>query len=565
MKFFKLALFLCLFISFSLFAQKDSLEAKTYEELRTLIGGFEKEEINFDLINYYRRKAEKDGNIVQQFAAKSLFIEASIWDRNFDIAQDSLPSLRNFSSQHELESQTVSSLFQIGLAYYYQGLFGKALDIYNEALALSEEINDKNVQHKLLLQIGYIRSSVNDHTEAIRIYNKSLDVLENSDFEVEELGKATSQTYYYLSIAFTDIKQRDSASHYINKALKLTQQEKDSCRRKYFLRSKAKIQILNNDLSNAENNLKKAFKLCQPSSKGDTLVFYKDLGEVYLAKKEYKKAQNYIQGAIDIYQVKEGEEGFMDDYYKLLAKAYKHTGDIEKSNFYLEKYINTVAEFSKIKDTVNQSLKLQEVEDFKNELSSIKEEKNLKQTYLNYLFLGASIIILFLLVVLLRFYRNKKKNEEKFEELLLKIEKANESERITDTKDQELEEKSSNDIPEETKQHILEGLKKLEEKEYFLRQDCNSYNVAKKINTNTSYLSKVVNSHFGKNFNTYINDLRINYAILRLKNDVIFRSYSIQSIAEEVGYKSADSFSKYFKLNTGLNPSFYIKEIKNIS
>ena len=565
MRFFKLAFFLFLFTSFNLIAQKDSLQTKTYEELRTLIGSFEKENINFDLIDYYRRKAEKERNIERQFAAKSLFIEASIWNRNFDIAQDSLQPLRNFSSQHELESQTVSSLFQIGLAYFYQGLFGKALDIYNEALALSEDINDKKIQHKLLLQIGYIRSSIGDHTEAISIYNKSLDVLNDSDFEAKELEKANAQSYYYLSIAFTDIKQRDSASYYINKALKLTQQEKDSCRRKYFLRSKAKIQVLNNDLSNAENNLKKAFKLCQPASKGDTLVFYKDLGEVYLAKKEYKKAQNYIQNAIDIYQVKEGEEGFMDDYYKLLAKAYKHTGDIEKSNFYLEKYINTLAQFNKIKDTVNQSLKLQEVEDFKNELSTIEEEKNLKQTHLNYLFLGASIIILLLLVVLLRFYRNKKKNEEKFEELLLKIENTKESERITDTKDQDLEQKSSNDIPEETKQHILEGLKKLEEKEYFLRQDCNSYNVAKKINTNTSYLSKVVNSHFGKNFNTYINDLRINYAIVRLKNDVIFRSYSIQSIAEELGYKSADSFSKYFKLNTGLNPSFYIKEIKNIA
>ncbi|MDR5591452.1 AraC family transcriptional regulator [Christiangramia sp. SM2212] len=565
MRFFKLVFFLTIFIPFNLFAQKDSLETKTYKELRTLIGGFEKQEISFELINYYRQKARRERNIEQQFAAKSLFIEASIWDRNFDIAQDSLQPLRSFSSQHELASQTVSSLYQIGLAYFYQGLLGKALDIYNEALVLTEKINDNKIQHKLLLQIGYIRSSIGDYTEALNIYNKSLDLLDKSDFEAIELEKAKAKSFYYLSLTFSDLKQRDSASYYIDKALKLTQKERDSCRMKYFLRSKANIQLLNDELYKAEDNLKKAFKLCQPSSKGDTLVFYKDLGEVYLAKKEYKKAQTYIQAAIDIYQVKEGEEGFMDDYYKLLAKAYKHTGDIEKSNFYLEKYINTVAEFSKIKDTVNQSLKLQEVEDFKNELSSIKEEKNLKQTYLNYLFLGASIIIILLLSILLRFYRNKKKNEEKFEALLLKIENTNESERITDTKDQVLEEKSSNDIPEETRKNILEGLKKLEEKEYFLRQDCNSYNVARKINTNTSYLSKVVNSHFGKNFNTYINDLRINYAIVRLKNDVIFRSYSIQSIAEEVGYKSADSFSKYFKLNTGLNPSFYIKEIKNLA
>ena len=563
MKFFKLVFFL--FISFNLIGQTDSLKTKNYEELRTLIGEFNKGEANFELIDYYREKAIDESNIKQQFLAKSLFIEGSIWSRNFDAAQDSLPSFKNFASKHELKSETLSYLFQFGQAYYFQGLFGKALDTYNEALVLAERINDEKFQFKLLVQIGYIRFSVKDHAEAINFYKRSLEISNSSNYDAIARDDSNAATYFYLSLAYTELKQKDSAFYYINNALKLTQKAKDSCRRKYFLRSKAKIQILNNDLSTAESNLKKAFELCKPSTKGDTLVFYGDLGELYLAKKEYKKSQKYLQESIDIYQVKEEEEGFMEDYYKLLAKAYKHTGDIDKSNFYLEKYINTTEQFGKIKDTVNQSLKLLEVQEFKNELSAIKEEKNLKQTYLNYLFLGASVIILLLLVVLLRFYRNKKKNEEKFEALMLKMETTNEKDRITDTKDEVLEEKSSNDVPEETKQQILEGLKKLEEKEYFLKQDCNSYNVAKKINTNTSYLSKVINSHFGKNFNTYINDLRINYAIVRLKNDVIFRSYSIQSIAEELGYKSADSFSKYFKLNTGLNPSFYIKEIKNIS
>ena len=132
---------------------------------------------------------------------------------------------------------------------------------------------------------------------------------------------------------------------------------------------------------------------------------------------------------------------------------------------------------------------------------------------------------------------------------------------VSDDVKDEAQEDNSSDINETTKHQILEGLNKLEKQEYFLRQDCNSYNVAKKIKTNTSYLSKVVNSHYQKNFNAYINDLRINYAVLKLKNDNRFRKFSIQSIAEEVGYKSADSFTKYFKKQTGLNPSFYIKKL----
>ncbi|MCB7481815.1 AraC family transcriptional regulator [Christiangramia sediminis] len=564
MRFFKLTFLLYIFITFNLTAQKDSLETKTYEELKTLIGGFEKEKINFELIDYYRKKAINDNNLEQQLIAKSLFIEGSIWSRNFDTAQDSLKSFMSFASKHELKSQSIHSLFQIGQAYFYQGIWGKAIENYSEALKLSEETNDKKYQHKLLLKIGYIRSTIGDPNEALSLHKRGLEILKNSGFDATYLENVKATNFYYLSLSYKAKNQKDSAIFYMDKALQLVEKAKDTCQKQQFLRKKAEIEIMINKLSSAENNLKRAIVLCRPLSKLDSLVFYGNFGELYLAKKQFKKAQIFLQEALEIYQVKKDEEGFMVDHYKLLAKAYKHTGDIEKSNFYLEKYINTVAQFGKIRDTVNQSLKQQEVEDFKNELAAIKEEKNLKQTYLNYLFLGASLIILLLLVVLLRFYRNKKKNEEKFEALMLKIESTNELDKITNTKDEVLEEKSSTDVPEETKQQILEGLKKLEQKEYFLKQECNSYNVARKINTNTSYLSKVINSHFGKNFNSYINDLRINYAIVRLKNDVIFRSYSIQSIAEEVGYKSADSFTKYFKLNTGLNPSFYIKEIKNI-
>ncbi|WP_414674310.1 helix-turn-helix domain-containing protein [Maribacter sp.] len=43
------------------------------------------------------------------------------------------------------------------------------------------------------------------------------------------------------------------------------------------------------------------------------------------------------------------------------------------------------------------------------------------------------------------------------------------------------------------------------------------------------------------------------------------RSYSVKAIAEEIGYKSADSSSKYFKKNTGLSPSSYIKKFNKDS
>jgi AraC-like DNA-binding protein len=39
------------------------------------------------------------------------------------------------------------------------------------------------------------------------------------------------------------------------------------------------------------------------------------------------------------------------------------------------------------------------------------------------------------------------------------------------------------------------------------------------------------------------------------------RAFSIQAIAEELDYKSANSFAQYFKIHPGLNPSFCIKKL----
>ena len=89
--------------------------------------------------------------------------------------------------------------------------------------------------------------------------------------------------------------------------------------------------------------------------------------------------------------------------------------------------------------------------------------------------------------------------------------------------------------------------------------------MAKKINTNSTYLSKTLQSHKQKKFVQYITDLRLEYALKRLKNDTKFRTYDIKSIASELGFNTAESFSKAFKKRTGIYPSFYIKNLNKLS
>ena len=120
---------------------------------------------------------------------------------------------------------------------------------------------------------------------------------------------------------------------------------------------------------------------------------------------------------------------------------------------------------------------------------------------------------------------------------------------------------NTNEIKDEKIEALISQIKELQEQGFFLKQKTTLYNTAKKLKTNTSYLSNVINNNLKTTFSAFVNDIRIDYIINELKTNKQIRSYSVKAIAEEIGYKSADSFSKYFKQSTGLSPSAFIKNI----
>ena len=538
---------------------RDSIQKYLYSDLTKAIQASEA----------YILKAKREKNLKQEYLGIEALSTSYLVHRKYVLAREHFEKTLKFAEDNKLEEQIISAHILGSQVEMLVPDASKALEQLNLALDMAEKIDNESYREGVLMQISYMLQLSGDTQQAIDIRKKTISIYKSK--QLDSVYTATSQKdvlvtcYSMLSNSFLKIKQADSAKHYA-RAMSDLIAPKDSCNLRMLYVTQGEIDFYEGKFTSAKENFKNALKICDPNVPLIDLRMAYNVGKTDHGEGNFKEAKIILQEGLDNYQVSPSEEGYMDNYYMLLADCYKETGDLKRANYYFEKYINSTSEFDRIKSDLKASTKAQEIEKFKSELKTLETEKDKNQTYLNYLFLAASIIILGLLFVLLHFYRNKRKNETKFEELLEKMKDSSEDKlNIIDTKDEVLEEKNSTDVPEEIKQQILIGLKKLEEKEYYLKQECNSYNVAKKINTNTSYLSKVINSHYGKNFNTYINDLRINYTIVRLKNDVIFRSYSIQSIAEEVGYKSADSFTKYFKKDTGLNPSFYIKEIKNIA
>ena len=122
--------------------------------------------------------------------------------------------------------------------------------------------------------------------------------------------------------------------------------------------------------------------------------------------------------------------------------------------------------------------------------------------------------------------------------------------------------KSSTTIPDYLVDKILEKVLTFEKERGYLDSSITLNSMAKKLETNSNYLSKVVNLTKGRNFSTYISDLRINYTVEALKNQPKLREYTVKAIANEVGFNNTESFTKAFYKNTKLYPSYFIKQLK---
>lgn len=105
---------------------------------------------------------------------------------------------------------------------------------------------------------------------------------------------------------------------------------------------------------------------------------------------------------------------------------------------------------------------------------------------------------------------------------------------------------------------ILELEKLIYDKKLYEKSNLTIDKIAKKLNTNRTYLSEAINTHYKENYSSWINEIRIN-ASLKLLASPEYDQYSIEGIANMVGYSAISSFNASFKKITGLTPTQFKK------
>ncbi len=81
--------------------------------------------------------------------------------------------------------------------------------------------------------------------------------------------------------------------------------------------------------------------------------------------------------------------------------------------------------------------------------------------------------------------------------------------------------------------------------------------LARLVESNSKYVSQVINEAYGKNFNTLLGEKRVHQACIRLSDTDSYGNVTIEAIASGLGFKSRSNFVTVFKRVTGLTPSEY--------
>jgi len=108
---------------------------------------------------------------------------------------------------------------------------------------------------------------------------------------------------------------------------------------------------------------------------------------------------------------------------------------------------------------------------------------------------------------------------------------------------------------------LLQKLQELMETEKpYLNSDLNLRSLANQLDTNTNYLSKVINHTDATNFNDYINRHRVQEMQQHLRNGA-HKKFTFLSLALECGFNSKATFNRAFKKHTGKSPRAYIEQL----
>ncbi|MFD2568195.1 helix-turn-helix domain-containing protein [Pseudotenacibaculum haliotis] len=467
----------------------------------------------------------------------------------------------NESSDRCLKKVKIEALNKLFWIYKNSNEFSKAFDITLEHKKAIESLNNnspysqrallKNKSNMAILKmdLGFFQEARKLYLEMLPEINQIIPSLEAHDLYRGLIFKASvlnlTGTTYIRSAENKDSKSLDSALAYYKRAYKTTTlfypPHKNS-KPLYELRT-AEVYLKKEAYDKTLGLIRKNERISKEMNTEQTINFLKSITFYHL--KQQDSSIYYCHQFLNFDRATPSTEKNKITVLNILADQYKNLKKIDSAFKYSELAMSNLNNLSKTRTEANNSYYLYDFEKVKSLNEEILNKETSKRNLIIFI-LSAFVLSAILLVV--KFYRRGKE--------LSKIQESG-------SKKQAVANKKPYSIDKALEEKVLKALEELESSTEYLDSEFSIQVLAKQLDTNTSYLSSIINKKKKKTFKQYIGELRINYLISKLKSDEKFRSYTIQAMAGEIGYNNASAFTRAFKKQTGKTPSEFLRELES--
>ena len=559
-----LLIFLLPFLLLAQSQKKDGTKL-TYDELKNLY--FDNEKDSSKQIEYakaYLVKANNDNIAIRK--AKAYYYFALLYYQ-----KDDSKTIRYLDSVIKYSLNSNDKYFP-SAAYCEKADFLKKQYKFKEAMAnyiLAEKATLKtNIDYYYNVRnyIGITKSEdLGEYKEALVIYKECYHYYNKKDVNNPAYSSYYQNVIFGIADCYKSLNKTDSTSYYNKLGYQEAKKTKNEEYKYLFVLNEGANQVLKKNYKVAIDSVNKALpQMIAFNNKENTLAAYYYLGKAYEGLNNNKQAaKNFIKVDSLYTKTKNYSIEFISGYH-FLINYYKNQGDKINQLKYITTYmsIDSILQknYKKLNKLVQDEYDTPHLISEKEALIQSLEHQNTKSYW------GiAGLILLSISFSSFSYYQYRLNRiyKSRFEKILNrdKIPKEN----FTDSNSNETATQPNNKkelgIAEELVTQIIEKLNLFETKEDYLQSNITVQLLADKLETNSKYLSKIVNTHKEKTFTKYINDLRVEYAIRKLQQDKKLRNYTIQAIAVEFGFNNAESFSTAFHKNTGLKPTYFIENI----
>lgn len=463
--------------------------------------------------------------------------------------------------------------YDYGLSSAYNGMglyevnfeinYYKAIPYFNKALEAAKRSNQQDRYSVILSNI------------ALMYYFRNDDAGLPYAMECYELGHTTKDDFLifigaYMTSSIQYLKEDyDAALKYATEAESiLTKTDVEN------IDNPSNRVIAYNLLGNiysAKGNDRRAVRYYQEALKykgveagTDIVGTYLSYGRHFMVRKDYNNAlEMYLEGVSESDRTMNWVH--LNQLYKNISDVYEIIGDSGNALKYHKMYhvladstFNIEKERSLSELKVKYELEKRENEIQQNRIKLLQQERRTQVLGL--------VVVIILIALLGSWYLYNRKNK-----LYLEIVKQNqETLRARGVLKQEKEREAATEnagnkyvnspLSDEKGQKLFDQLEELMETEKIYRdKDMTIERLSEKLNTNRSYLSRIINEHSGLNFNNYINKYRINEAVQILSDTD--KDILLKAVAFDLGFNSLSPFYNAFQKEIGVPPTKYREKV----